>query len=237
VVKIFLQVALISIFSMIIGNFAYPASPTVECVRINGSTFLSGDIIAPSGSILASVCDDVGVATADLYIDSDTGPTALSLSSGTLTKGNWGGAYSIFQGPGVRSHVFTFIMADINGEISTCEMGAVVFHGKVQMVGKALNYPNPFKPGSADKTKNTTKIQYVLSGDSNITLIIYSIIGQEVQRRSFLYGTQGGRAGINTITWNGRSFMNNEIVGNGMYIYKIVSSSTVIGGGKLVVLD
>ena len=43
-------------------------------------------------------------------------------------------------------------------------------------------------------------------------------------------------AGLNQVTWNGES-MGNDVVGNGMYLYKIISGNEVIGTGKLVIFD
>jgi hypothetical protein len=67
-------------------------------------------------------------------------------------------------------------------------------------------------------------------------VILYDITGHEVKRMKFGAGTQGGNAGTNQISWNGKS-MGNEVVGNGMYFYKIISGDQVIGSGKMVVFE
>jgi len=49
-------------------------------------------------------------------------------------------------------------------------------------------------------------------------------------------GSAGGRGGTNQASWNGKT-LGGEVAGNGIYLYKIISGSTVIGSGKLVVFD
>jgi len=111
-----------------------------------------------------------------------------------------------------------------------------VMSGGVQMIGAAYNYPNPFRPLSSDPNQNTTRISYNLSVDATVTLIIYDITGHEVYRKTSRSGTDGGQAGLNSVPFNGTS-MFGEALGNGMYLYKLISGGTVIGSGKLVVLD
>jgi flagellar hook assembly protein FlgD len=82
----------------------------------------------------------------------------------------------------------------------------------------------------------STTIQYTLSTDATITIIIYDITGHEVKRMKFRSGTAGGKGGTNQVNWNGIS-LGGEVVGNGMYLYKIISGDKVIGSGKLVIFD
>jgi len=82
----------------------------------------------------------------------------------------------------------------------------------------------------------STTIQYTLSTDAAITIIIYDITGHEVKRMKFSSGTSGGRGGTNQAAWDGRS-LGREVAGNGMYLYKIISGNEVIGSGKLVIFE
>jgi flagellar hook assembly protein FlgD len=115
---------------------------------------------------------------------------------------------------------------------SDITMEARVLGGGVQVIGTPNNYPNPFSPMSG----GATKIQYTLSRDATITIIIYDISGHEVKRMKYSSGTSGGKGGTNQASWNGTSLAG-EVIGNGMYFYKIISGNQVIGSGKLVIQD
>ena len=73
----------------------------------------------------------------------------------------------------------------------------------------AQNYPNPFNP--------TTKIDYYLPINNNISLSIYNILGQEIVR---LVNNKYTMAGSHYVVWNGTD-MNGIKVGSGTYIYKL----------------
>ena len=125
-----------------------------------------------------------------------------------------------------------FYASDGGGHGKYYNMKARIMGGTVQVVGNVYNYPNPFSPMSG----GTTNIQYTLSTDAAITILIYDITGHEVKRMKYGSGSPGGRGGTNQVVWNGQS-IGGEIAGNGMYVYKIISGDKVIGSGKLVILD
>jgi hypothetical protein len=210
-------------------------APTIEAIRVNGRRFRSGDIISSTVSLDAVISrESSGVTSAILYIDGVQVSPNLVFGSVAGQLETW---HIDFKAPpsSQRRRVLIFRMEDLNGVgINTVE--ARVYGGTVQMIGRALNFPNPFQPMSDDPGRNTTSIQYVLTVDARIHLIIYDITGHEVKRMVFSSGENGGRGGTNQVTWNGRS-MFGEPVGNGMYIYKIISGNEVIGSGKFVVLE
>ncbi len=76
------------------------------------------------------------------------------------------------------------------------------------------NYPNPFNP--------TTTIEFNLPMKSNVTVVIYNLLGQEVQQLV----NQQYSAGNYRVTWDGTS--NNGIqVATGMYLYQIVTDGFI----------
>ncbi len=79
------------------------------------------------------------------------------------------------------------------------------------------NFPNPFNPA--------TTINYQLPKESDVTVTIYNMIGQEV--RSLVDASQP--PGYYSVLWNGRD-NNNAPVSSGVYLYKIIAQS----GGKNV---
>ena len=70
------------------------------------------------------------------------------------------------------------------------------------------NYPNPFNP--------TTVISYTLGNESNVSLVIYNILGEAVKVLVDKYQT----AGDYSIEWNGTD-RNGRAVSSGVYFYKL----------------
>jgi len=79
---------------------------------------------------------------------------------------------------------------------------------------KVRNRPNPFHAG-----EENTLIEYTLSRSSNVTITIYDLVGQEVWRKSYEAGENGGRED-NNIPWDGRN-LSGKVVANGGYICRI----------------
>jgi hypothetical protein len=198
----------------------------MEAVWVNGIRFRSGDIISSNVSLEALITDESGVQSVSLSVVGVV--TDLPL---TFSNGRWSCNFTITPGS-QQLHVFYFHLVDVYTNAGDITMEARVLSGGVQVVGVVYNYPNPFSPMSG----GATNIQYILSRDATITIIIYDITGHEVKRMKFASGTSGGRGGTNQVSWNGRS-MGGEVVGNGMYIYKIISGSTVIGSSKVVIFE
>ncbi len=79
------------------------------------------------------------------------------------------------------------------------------------------NYPNPFNP--------ITKIDFSLPAESNVKLIIYNILGQEVIQ---LVNNQMS-AGNHSVTWNANDAGGNQLT-SGIYLYKLTASG--VNGGE-----
>ena len=76
------------------------------------------------------------------------------------------------------------------------------------------NYPNPFNP--------QTTISYGLPKQSDLSLIIYNIMGHEIMR----WDEQNSQAGFNQKIWNGRNKFGVP-VGSGVYFYRIIAGDFV----------
>jgi hypothetical protein len=77
------------------------------------------------------------------------------------------------------------------------------------------NYPNPFNP--------ETMIPYQLAGRSEVKLIIYNAIGQEVRR--LVSATQD--AGVYRVRWDGKDNLGHELT-SGVYIYRLITGEVVL---------
>ena len=76
------------------------------------------------------------------------------------------------------------------------------------------NYPNPFNP--------TTTLRFDLPELSDITLIIYNMLGQKV--RTFDY--QNTSAGYHSVTWDATNDLG-QPVGAGVYLYQLQTKNFV----------
>jgi len=103
---------------------------------------------------------------------------------------------------------------------------------RVEVVGDPLAYPSPYRPLSGD----TAVISYTLSTNADVTVYLYDVSGRIVLTRKFSSGSEGGRAGYNYFTWDGRTAFGG-VAANGIYVYKIVNKGEVISTGRLVILD
>lgn len=82
-----------------------------------------------------------------------------------------------------------------------------------------MAFPSPFDP------EKGIKIRYFLSGDADVRLVVYNAFGGTVYV-SPLYGagSEGGRQGMNQITWDGRTNLGNTAAG-GLYVFQIIARS------------
>ncbi|SVA63035.1 uncharacterized protein METZ01_LOCUS115889 [marine metagenome] len=76
------------------------------------------------------------------------------------------------------------------------------------------NYPNPFNP--------TTTLRFDLPEVSDITLIIYNMLGQKV--RTFNY--ENTSAGYHSVTWDATNDLGQQ-VGAGVYLYQLQTNNFV----------
>jgi hypothetical protein len=206
---------------------------SIISVTVNGVLFRSGDIISSNISLEAVISSEVGVGVSSALLSVDNIPLypPLSLVSGTPVYGTWQGNFRV-PPTSHQKRLLAFHLQNVINDIRDVTMEARIMNGAVQVVGGIFNYPNPFSPLSGAQTT----IQYTLSRDSAVTIVIYDITGHETKRMRFNSGANGGRGGTNQISWDGRT-LGGEVAGNGMFIYKIISGDSVIGNGKLVVLD
>jgi hypothetical protein len=91
------------------------------------------------------------------------------------------------------------------------------------LLSSLANFPNPFSAG----TENT-RIQYVLTADSDVTIHIYNLLGDLVNTLKFARGATGGQGSpsgwLNEVTWDGKN-ETGTVVANGMYLASIEADS------------
>jgi hypothetical protein len=77
------------------------------------------------------------------------------------------------------------------------------------------NYPNPFNP--------STTIRYVLGEETNVSVKVYNMLGQEVA--TLVNGVQ--KAGEQSVVWHGTNNVG-QAVSSGLYVYRIQAGSVVL---------
>jgi hypothetical protein len=219
------------------GTLTVKAGPTIDNVWIDGRAYLRGDIISSSPRIEARILDEAGTSeTVDpASIRIIAGPHLLPAGADSynfitaVMDYHMSSAESFLLGPG--TYTFTIEAQDIYGNPGRWEgSGLKVMAGNVKLMGPVLSYPAPFKPLSGE----SLKIAYTLSVADDITIYMYGVTGQMMLTKKFRSGQEGGKAGYNQFTWNGRTDFG-RVLGNGIYVYKLISNDKVIGTGKIVV--
>jgi hypothetical protein len=109
-----------------------------------------------------------------------------------------------------------------------------VMGGPLRMIGTPVVYPSPY---SIKKDKIVT-IQYGLSADANIDIYLVSVEGKRIKRFLPLAGEEGGSAGINKITWDGKTDQG-FLAGNAIYVGTVVArdEGRLLGKFKLTVVN
>jgi hypothetical protein len=77
------------------------------------------------------------------------------------------------------------------------------------------NYPNPFNP--------STTIRYVLGEETNVSVKVYNMLGQEVA--TLVNGVQ--KAGEQSVVWHGTNNFG-QAVSSGLYLYRIQAGNVVL---------
>ena len=97
--------------------------------------------------------------------------------------------------------------------------------------GQVMNSPNPFNP-----LKEPTTLIYFLPSNADTAILIFNISQELIYRQDFIAGSMGGRAGDNSISWNGFSAFN-ELTANGVYFIRVIdrTSGKVLAKGKIAV--
>ncbi|MBI5699150.1 right-handed parallel beta-helix repeat-containing protein [Candidatus Saganbacteria bacterium] len=100
-----------------------------------------------------------------------------------------------------------------------------------QVAGGAISFgPSPYNPSSGSQAA----FWYWLDADKTTSLYIFDAAGNQIFRETYLPGSNGGRAGVNVISWNGRNSWN-EVLDNGVYPYRLVQEGKAIAKGKLII--
>ncbi len=218
--------------------------PTISNVKFDGRVYLRQDVISAFPSITALIEDDVGVSEIEIsanqkpmYVGRAIGNFVDELYHGDASYDSLTGAFeyklltNILTSPPV-DYIVTIEAWDTSYNPTRESFEVKVYSGGVAVIGRTLAYPTPFKPLSGEKLY----MSYTLSVDANITIYVYDTSGKIILTKRAYAGSPGGRAGYNHIEWNGITDFG-DVVGNGMYVYKIMSGNKALATGHIVVFE
>jgi hypothetical protein len=103
-----------------------------------------------------------------------------------------------------------------------------------KLLSEVLVYPTVFSPSRGE----VATFAYSLNKDESIEVFIFGPTGGVEWRRRFAAGSNGGKAGYNTVEFNGISDVTRVPLSNGIYVAKIVAQGAgnkAIGTGRVVV--
>jgi hypothetical protein len=163
-----------------------------------------------------------------------TGDTSLvgSTTLGTLTSDlefDWSGnLYGVKLGANQITDLFKVDInsgvASLIGQTSEPNIVSISYSGAEVLKSKNLNennpghfelfqnFPNPFN--------STTNISFYISQASNVKVLIYNSLGEQVK----VIVDKSIDKGSHSIPWNGKDEFNKE-VGSGIYFYKVLTSN------------
>jgi len=98
--------------------------------------------------------------------------------------------------------------------------------------GLLICYPNPFDP-----LAGRASLIFELEKDSDTSLYLFNISAELVYRRDYASGSNGGKAGTNSIEWDGVDSFSRG-AGSGIYFARLIERPTgkVLSKGKIAVL-
>jgi hypothetical protein len=196
-------------------------------LKVNGVTPIPGDSIASTPRFQVTVTSLHGPITGRLTLND--GPHTLSFVN---VNANYYATLEVTTALSAGPNTVTVEAFDVLNAGTTLEISPLYVNSneELDIVGIPLNYPNPFDPGS-----QTAAISYTLNKPANVTLTFHDLGGRLIARKNYSAGENGGRAGYNEITWDGRSDTG-QVLGNGIYIYLLIADGKMLATGKLTVV-
>lgn len=211
------------------------------------SYFLREGFIPPAFPVLAmlvtAVTPSSGYNTGSVDITSLTGSGFLSGATVTLSRTGESDIVATdvvvmspteitctFDLTGARTGLWDVVVANPGGPIDILPNAFNILTWAT--LSRAVNSPNPFDP----RTESTT-IVYQLAQDADVTLAIISTTANLLWKRNYAAGSNGGRAGDNSIVWDGIDDFRVR-ASNGVYLLRVMERSTgkILARGKIAVI-
>jgi len=205
--------------------------PTINNLLVNEMTTLPYNIVSTDIHITADILDD---------LPSNMEEITIMLDDKVIYQGSikdWKDSYNPYSGrfdcqvkvkkPG--SYRIKIVARDRFGNSSQMMIDPLQVYSpeNIQVVGAPKSSPEIFAPRKGEETA----FEYILSADAFVSIYVHDILGRILWSRNLK-----SSAGPNQVYWNGRSAEVN-ILGSGIYFYKIVYKNQVLGSGKATILE
>lgn len=228
------------------GDYTITAAVTVGGQTLTANTAVSVDLggpvmqvkvddqdvsndlaISSKPKITVALTDGNGIKAVRIEIDGKevNGLSVQALGSNGITS--YSPAVALSSG----AHTLLVEAEDSLGTKRTVTAQGLKVYDVLAVTGKPMNYPNPCQPSSGVGTT----INYKLTQNTAIKLMIYDLTGRLVYSQSFAAGDNGGKL-ENDVTWDGRSFQG-AYVPNGVYAYFITANGRALGSGEIAVYE
>jgi len=184
--------------------------PTSIRVSPQGPIYLrkgTNRILYVEGSYSSGIVRDITSINTTHYLSADSSVARVS-GNGIIHGASDGKTAIRIENNGALTNLVVFV-----GNLSTSveDNDALSIPREFSL---SQNYPNPFNP--------TTIITYSVPGPSNVVLIIYDILGQEVRTLVSQFQT----AGAHSIIWDGNNAAGQRVP-SGVYLYQLRASNKV----------
>lgn len=214
--------------------------PVIRKVWFDGRGYVENDIISATATITAEITDPSGL---------DYGALSLRVGGALLiSRNNFKAqdvysnnrlAYKVYPALPQGNYIMTIEAFDVLGNSSDWAGKVRVFSGETQIVPGTTPFASPasispLKPAAAGGASEVTMV-YQLTTPGNIDLQIAGI-GGVIWARRYAASTMGGYAGYNAVAWDGKD-NNGSAPANGVYTFRIINNSRLLGKGYIIIYD
>ncbi|OGC36396.1 hypothetical protein A3J90_08455 [candidate division WOR-1 bacterium RIFOXYC2_FULL_37_10] len=212
-----------------------PSSQPVISIESSGIVIKDGDFISerPTFDIYITDITTLNASSVIIIFDNKQISYTTIVSTPLLLRI----AYTpdnVLENESVTLHSIKVRISDSSGNTVSKEiLNLKVATDEIKVVGSVASYPTNFSPIKDGESKLT----YILNRDAPTSIYMFSSSGTIAFNANFTQGENGGKAGYNEVIFNGRSSITGNLLGNGIYIYKIISGNKVIGKAYIVIYD
>lgn len=210
-------------FSIIKEATITPSSAHHLAVELPSTGVVSGAAFSATVSLKDTAGNTVPMNYVTTHVTVDAGSvTPSSIDPSEYVSGVWTGNM-VLDKAGSRTLYFTYGSGVASGTGTVLVAGAT----PANMVRFG---PNPFNPSSGSGV-----FWYHLDSSNETTIYLLDLSGTVVWKAVYPSGGAGGSEGANSVTYDGRTSWG-DVLGNGVYIFKVVQGGKSVGGGKIAVI-